>query len=538
VTGGDITVHADDNEYAYTNLLLATAAILASGREVDGTSTSSPTVTASIGSNAIVTATKVALGTGDVLVEVQPSQAEADTLSQDYGGALIGEGGGAHSTTTVSPSVFAFVGAGTSVDAGDNFTLQAIYQKAGSAPSSKVFSVDGSLNTLTVDPKLALQDGTAVSYDPVGGPSALVVLASGNRPFSVSDQLSNLTFTPDATNGDTIKRSTGSWVTDGFVAGQTITVSGATDTNNGTFLIASVSDLVLTLATGGALTSDTYTGSVTVSTLSPFNKLSGLSFAGSTTGGTITRTTASGSWKTDGFVVGQTIVTSGTTGGVNDGTFMISGVTDTVLTLTGKTLTTENPDSNPVTFTTEQPLGGSAALSGLTFAPHSTGDTITAPTGSTVSFLLDGFAPGQQITVNGACQNIILCETAGPNGTPANGGTFTIASVTAHVLTLTATNELVSDPSDSNTVTIRTTQQYNVVLLQSGTIQFGDRFLGANVDPLNDTIVFPGNDNLQNGDVVYVCSPSDCSTGAAFTAMTPYIVKVICANSIYLQSGS
>ena len=56
-------------------------------------------------------------------------------------------------------------------------------------------------------------------------------------------------------NPDTVVRTTGSWVTDGFVAGGTFTVSG-TASNDGTFLIDSVTALVLTLDSGETLTNE------------------------------------------------------------------------------------------------------------------------------------------------------------------------------------------------------------------------------------------------------------------------------------------
>lgn len=49
------------------------------------------------------------------------------------------------------------------------------------------------------------------------------------------------------TNPDTIVRTTGSWITDGFAAGETLMVAGTTS-NNGFFLIDSVTALTLTLA--------------------------------------------------------------------------------------------------------------------------------------------------------------------------------------------------------------------------------------------------------------------------------------------------
>lgn len=59
-------------------------------------------------------------------------------------------------------------------------------------------------------------------------------------------------------NPDTITRASGSWITDGFLPDTTITVSSATNAaNNGTYLVASVTALTITLDAGAALTADT-----------------------------------------------------------------------------------------------------------------------------------------------------------------------------------------------------------------------------------------------------------------------------------------
>lgn len=70
-----------------------------------------------------------------------------------------------------------------------------------------------------------------------------------------------LTFTPNATGGDTIARAAGSWTADGFQAGQTITVTGSTG-NDGAYTIASISadGSTLTLTQDGVLTAETHDG--------------------------------------------------------------------------------------------------------------------------------------------------------------------------------------------------------------------------------------------------------------------------------------
>src|SRR5262249_20925578 len=51
-------------------------------------------------------------------------------------------------------------------------------------------------------------------------------------------------------NGDTITRSTGSWLTEGFAIGETIKVTNA-GANNGTYVLAAVNGNVLTVKTTG-----------------------------------------------------------------------------------------------------------------------------------------------------------------------------------------------------------------------------------------------------------------------------------------------
>lgn len=74
------------------------------------------------------------------------------------------------------------------------------------------------------------------------------------------------TFSTVNSNPDTITRASGSFVTDGFVAGQKITMSGwATGGNNATFTVAIVAALTLTLVTADSLTAETNKAGVTIS---------------------------------------------------------------------------------------------------------------------------------------------------------------------------------------------------------------------------------------------------------------------------------
>lgn len=97
----------------------------------------------------------------------------------------------------------------------------------------------------------------------------------GDR-VSVSGTSSSITTLPAATTNisfanvdpDTINRSTGSWITEGYVPGLLITVTGADIlSNNGTYLVIGVTATALTLAPGHKLTTDSTNAGVTVSTL-------------------------------------------------------------------------------------------------------------------------------------------------------------------------------------------------------------------------------------------------------------------------------
>ncbi len=110
---------------------------------------------------------------------------------------------------------------------------------------------------------------------------------------------------------DKITRSSGSWIDDGFLPGQTITVGGA-GANNGSYRVESLTDTEITLVAYDRLADQTVASGATVSS-----------------GDTITRD--SGSWIADGFKAGQ-IITVGNAG-ANNGSYEIAAVTKTLLTL-------------------------------------------------------------------------------------------------------------------------------------------------------------------------------------------------------------
>ncbi|MGH3372530.1 MAG: Calx-beta domain-containing protein, partial [Nocardioidaceae bacterium] len=83
-------------------------------------------------------------------------------------------------------------------------------------------------------------------------------LQQGNAPTFEG----SLTFADNGATGDTITRGSGSWIDDGFLAGQTVDVTTSPGVNNGSYLVDTVSATVLTLGSG-AVANGTHDGTVT-----------------------------------------------------------------------------------------------------------------------------------------------------------------------------------------------------------------------------------------------------------------------------------
>lgn len=151
-----------------------------------------------------------------------------------------------------------------------------------------------------------------------------------------------LTFTEVGATGDQITRSTGSWLADGFVAGDTITVSGSAS-NNVTGTINSLSATVISLdatdlADEAAVPDCTVTAVPTIT----FAEVGA-------TGDTITRNR--GSWLTDGFRVGDKPVVTGSASNNITAASGITAVTALVMTLDDDDLTAEEIGSTSLTIT-------------------------------------------------------------------------------------------------------------------------------------------------------------------------------------------
>ncbi len=116
---------------------------------------------------------------------------------------------------------------------------------------------------------------------------------------------------------DSLATSSGSWITDGFEAGQTIQVAG-TSSNNGSYAIAALSPDGTTLyLPASSLQSETSSAGTITATAGP-----GLS-------GTVTL--GSGTWSGAGFVSGNSITIAGTAH--NDGTYTIQSIIGATLTV-------------------------------------------------------------------------------------------------------------------------------------------------------------------------------------------------------------
>jgi uncharacterized protein DUF4397 len=139
-------------------------------------------------------------------------------------------------------------------------------------------------------------------------------------------------------------RATGSFLTDGYRVGQTITASGFTNAaNNGRSVVTAVTATALTVTkTGGTVaeaagtTNRTITGDGTMTvanaggTALEAGTTGPITLAASATG--YTRT--SGSFIDDGFLVGQTIGITGFTSQANNGLAVITAITATDVTVT------------------------------------------------------------------------------------------------------------------------------------------------------------------------------------------------------------
>lgn len=171
----------------------------------------------------------------------------------------------------------------------------------------------------------------------------------------------NLTFAEVGATGDTITRSAGSWISDGFAVGDIITVTGSASNNfTSAAKITAVSATVITLDTDD-LTNEGPVSNVTV-TGTP-----SLVFAEvGATGDTITRNR--GSWIADGFRVGDKLTITGTVSNNIVAVVGITAVTATVVTFDTTDLVAEVIGSYGVTITAGETKAAHVAAMDAEFA--------------------------------------------------------------------------------------------------------------------------------------------------------------------------
>ena len=265
-------------------------------------------------------------------------------------------------------------------------------------------SADGKTVYLSEDIEL---DATAVA--------GVSVRAAEDTTTELGDP--SLTF-----SGSTIVRSDGRWADDGFASGQVIEVTG-TDDNDGYYTIGSVSGDTLTLVESLANETDVSGAEISAFTLAASALSDGQELDFDATGGTITR--AVGSWVADGFEVDDEITISGA--GSNNGTYTVSGVTATSLSLEESLNDADNVTGAAITATGAALSDGQA----LDFD-----DTIVRAVGS---WITDGYEADQLIYVSGA---------------GSNSGYYLVESVTATTLILAAETAIATAASGVEGVSI------------------------------------------------------------------------------------
>ena len=139
------------------------------------TATSSGNVDAHVGADSSAHSIFNVTGNIEIAAEANP-EADADTRGVSVGGIAVG---GSESTLTVSPSVIAYIGAGSQIHAG-SLSLTATAQPTGSEPTFVISSASNADDTITVA-NHGLGTGDAVEYDRNGstGPRRLQHGADG-----------------------------------------------------------------------------------------------------------------------------------------------------------------------------------------------------------------------------------------------------------------------------------------------------------------------------------------------------------------------
>lgn len=186
-----------------------------------------------------------------------------------------------------------------------------------------------------------------------------------------------------------------------------------------------------------------------------------------TTGDTITGSGGT-NFHTAGFVVGMKLIIKNAEDAGNNGTFTISAMNTNGLEMT----VSENLTTN-ATDTTAQIEGVKweimteviSTTETLTYVANGAGvgDTIT---GSGTSFITQGFREGMEIVISSST---------------SNNGTYTIANVTATVITLIPSDVLVAEGPLSDTM--ETLTDFTIAGFTDNVTQGRDGFIGLVIDP-------------------------------------------------------
>jgi hypothetical protein len=205
-----------------------------------------------------------------------------------------------------------------------------------------------------------------------------------------------------------------------------------------------------------------------------------------TTGDTITRTGGT-DFLVDGFRPGQALIVRSAEDAANEGRFTITAVTSTVITVS-ENLTTNTTDTQAQLFgeSWEVMKETITTTESLTFADANP-DTIT---GSGTSFITQGFVEGMEIVISGSV---------------SNNGTYTIADVTATVITVDSQDTLVAEGPVSCTMasltdftitnyTANSTEGAGFIGLVMDTDHADDRFamLTPDTKQVNDGVTLQG----------------------------------------------
>lgn len=261
-------------------------------------------------------------------------------------------------------------------------------------------SIDIGAATLNADNVLIHADATTIKkFELVVDENALSSfvdrLVSGLLPANTS-----LAFTDSGgAAADAITRGDGgSWISDGFSAGQLIRISG-TASNNGIYRVDSLTADTLTLGAEYALVNETTASASVASAVALTGELQ-LAFNNiDNAADTIVR--AVGTWAADGFVAGQYISVTGSAD--NDGIYRIASISGAVITLQSSYVLSREIQTEASTSVAS--LIGMTAADQLTLATSGGVSTIIRDSGS---WLREGFQAGQSIEISGSTATITL----------------------------------------------------------------------------------------------------------------------------------